>query len=750
MDDCFDRFIELYDKGDINAIVKLMLPDANASYEQLYSQSKLFPAIVNYIDAAVFASFSDAISCNRILCVHLEREPAKLYGKTLVRLKFEQQLLHSALKGTRDLTLPSPFNQLFESERSGILLTPEEINALTKQVPLQYRSLFESQCRLGQGWTAFKNSKPGYASICSHGISFFSRPFYPLQDNMEAFSASFQQNPKLFVFETCSDLIHVLQSPTALAALSQPHHLLLILDLYPNLQLIAQETQWLHAQDLQPVFISKKKQIAAAMPALMQALTACLSQSNDELKADTEVGNWLYHTAKRVLLSIQEERLGIKRSPALFERLESDMWYNPHKGLPAKDRELGPAPKDYFGKKLAQLAQGRRHREKKIRLVHVTAQVVGGKHAPSRLLEALITHHDPEHFELLVISTERSLFHPLEYPHPLYGSDPSNIRGKERLDRFQKHKVRIHILDQCGSYEQAAYTVTDLLQQVLADIVVFHGPDAINYMAAQLTDVPIRILFEHGTPPAYPGFDLMIASSLAAPDIYGESCAKLQTRIEALPFRLDVRTDWLPEPMPREQLGLPNDSLVMTTISNHLQSRLSHDMCLAIAEILKRIPKAYYAPMGRISDDDKEKFLSFFRQHHVEDRVIFLGNIPIPSQYARSMHLYLNEFPFGSGVGILEAMAAGCPAVSMYDLQGPPQARFGGEYMGVDRTVASGKREDYVELACRLLSNPEMYREWSEHAKAQYERRADEKAYVKAFEAILTNCHQSGFPMLSI
>lgn len=51
--------------------------------------------------------------------------------------------------------------------------------------------------------------------------------------------------------------------------------------------------------------------------------------------------------------------------------------------------------------------------------------------------------------------------------------------------------------------------------------------------------------------------------------------------------------------------------------------------------------------------------------------------------------------------------------------------------------VASGKRGDYVELACQLMSNPEMYRSWSEHAKAQYEKHADEKGYVRAFGAIL-------------
>ena len=50
----------------------------------------------------------------------------------------------------------------------------------------------------------------------------------------------------------------------------------------------------------------------------------------------------------------------------------------------------------------------------------------------------------------------------------------------------------------------------------------------------------------------------------------------------------------------------------------------------------------------------------------------------------------------------------------------------------------SGQRADYVELACRLLTDAEMYQEWSEHTKRQYEKHADVKAYVKSFEAIVS------------
>ncbi len=137
------------------------------------------------------------------------------------------------------------------------------------------------------------------------------------------------------------------------------------------------------------------------------------------------------------------------------------------------------------------------------------------------------------------------------------------------------------------------------------------------------------------------------------------------------------------EPYPLDQLGLPSGTKVLTTISNNLENRLTNEMCLAIAEILQSCPDACYAPMGRV--DDEGKLRRFFRQHKVEDRIFFLGSVSKPSQYARSMHIYLNEFPFGSCLGMLDAMAAGCPVVSMYDMKGPPQARYGGDYFGLER-----------------------------------------------------------------
>mgnify|MGYP002424137294 FL=1 len=173
----------------------------------------------------------------------------------------------------------------------------------------------------------------------------------------------------------------------------------------------------------------------------------------------------------------------------------------------------------------------------------------------------------------------------------------------------------------------------------------------------------------------------------------------------------------------------------MTTISTKLDARLSDKMCHAIARILKINPQAVYAPIGAISNP--QRIRDIFAQYEVSERFYPLGSLNNPSQYARSMDLYLNEFPFGSCLAILDAMAAGCPVVTMFDAQGPQQARYGGHFMGVERAISDGNIEAYIHLACQLLKNKEMYHEWSLRALQQYEKYADVQGYVRSFEEII-------------
>lgn len=745
MQDCFHQFFELYNKDDVTSAIRQILPWPDTQYDTLVSSERFFPIIVNYVDAIIFGTLWDAhyASLCIVTLMEHERNLQTKYPVAYSRLKFEGKIISATMSKTPDSKL-----------------TKEEMDTLLSQVPINFRSIVDKQNALFQNCINFQSKKPEYATLIMKNEFFHYRPWYPFQYALsiqpipplsmdvpivflEPLSGDFtpslaplQNKPAVFIFETRTSFLQMLQFPEVAECLSDPDHLLYILDQYPNEQFAIQDARKkIQGQNFQPILFSHRKHIESTLPVLTQALKECIGQSDEVLKSDSELGNWLYQISKRLLFVTREEQLGINRVAALIEKTSNAKWMDPHKGLPPKDKPLGPESKDLMEIKLNQLAKKRVKRGKKIRLVHVVPQICDGGHAPSRLLENLILFHNPKRFDLIVISTERMQFHPFEYPFNYYTSSSSNERGIQRINLFKQHCIDVRLIENYQTHERTAENIAKLLQDFNVDAVVFHGPDVVNSMCTQITDVPLRILFEHGSQPSYPGFDLEIASSQAAVEIYKDLFEKLQMKVRVLPYTLDVRTGWLPQPLTKQQLGLPEDSLVMTTISNHLDNRLSREMLLAIVEILRRIPKAYYAPMGRLLDPDK--IMNYFKEQGMKDRVILLGPVDTPSQYARSMKLYLNEFPFGSGLGILDAMSAGCPVVSMYDVEGPQQARYGGNYFGIDKVVTSGKREDYVNLACRLLTDPQMYQEWSEHAKKQYEKHSDVSNYVKSFEAFV-------------
>jgi glycosyltransferase involved in cell wall biosynthesis len=764
MSDAFHEFFTHYAKGELASAIAQILPAPDVSYDALHSTEHSFPALVNYIDASLNGSLLEAYLANQCLLNALSqnKQHQALYKNALYLLERDQQLLAAAMDKKQlleDQTLPLEFVQLLLSEHDKQLLSKEQRENILRKTDPASLEFLTKKLELSQGWIAFQKQKPDLAAFCIKSNTHFTPVWYPLryfipaptvsyppsrlpllfleplECDFEPLLAPLKERPAVFAFETWPAFLQMLQFPAVVEALSAPHHLIYILDIYPQGQFALQNPITPPKEGLAPILFAKRKQIEAALTPLAQALTESLAQARES--SDTAEGNWLYQIAKRLLFSIQQARLGINRAAALTEKISHEKWRDPHKDAPPPEKELGPPLQDLLQVKLEQLAQRALPKQNKIRLAHIVPQVVDGGHAPSRLLENLIRHHDQTRFELFVISNERMQFHPFEYPFNFYNSNPSDTRAPKRLNFFRSVGVQVELLSNRLTYEQSAQFIAERLHSIKADIALFHGPDVVNCMTAQLTDAPLRVLFEHGTPPSYPGFDLAIVSSAAAVEIYRELYANLKTAVQALPYHLDVRDQWKPHPYSKEQLGVPKEALVMTTISNHLESRLGHEMCVAIAEILERVPNAYYAPIGVASEDARQKFKTFFSSRKLGERIIFLGAIDSPSQYARSMQLYLNEFPFGSGLGILDAMASGMPVVAMYDLQGPPQARYGGEYFGIERVVASCKRQDYVSLACQLLTNPAMYQEWSEHAIKQYEKKADVPAYVRAFEQIL-------------
>lgn len=703
--DIFHSFFKKFEKGEALEALQLLLPTPETHYEEFKSKNPLFWFLQNGVDASVYGTPRDAFHALAILQGMLgeDEEFLKKFPNSYEILANSARQLQGRFKGAL-FTF-----EVFPKKFQNYLSKRKEVEKAFNSLKAKPENLIFDQ---GCPWFLYTYpvSLPEPTHMEETPLIFLE----PLQGSFHEFLKPYQGKPAVFVFENKSSFFQMLQFEEVVESLKEENHQIYILDIYPQDQFLKQV-----GKSFKPVFAFPIRSYEGLMNDFVDAY---LKKENDRL----------YQISKKMIFNRKQQRLGIERAAALNAVDFAERWYDPHKVV-VKDL---PSIPDYFEKKLSQLSRlpVRTPKKEKIRLAHIVPQVVDGSHAPSQLLENLFTHHDQKKFELFLISTERLTFHPQEYPFLYVISPPSQQRGKERITRIKERGVQCFFIEDHETYEKSARDVAKLLKENKVDIAIFHGPDVINGMAAAITDVPQRVLFEHGTMPSYPGFEKVLVSSEQALDIYKDLFSRIGTKAFALPFAVNLRASWEKDPYPKKEFGISEDNFIMTTISHYLEARLSQEMCSAISEILIRCPKAVYAPMGPV--EDPQKLLKFF-DPKITDRIKFLGPKNNPSQCARSMQLYLNEFPFGSCLGILDAMAAGCPVVTMYDENGPQQGRYGGVFMGKDRAITSKKVQDYVQLACKLIKDPKFYAEWSTHAKKQYEKFTDLAAYTKKLEEII-------------
>lgn len=741
--DLFVQFLEAYVQGEFLKALRMILKNPSIRYDELSSKEPLFPYIVNFADASVRKRLYDVHQTMDALIYQIN---ASLSQDELIitfckRLEWELSLINVILlnQDQNEVIIAAPIEYIpFLEQRKELsnqieqlrLAKPEFLKCFEEKIPISHQ----------QPWHLFSYDPSEIVKtspVKGKVPLFFLQP--ASDDDWNAVLLPYAITQAFFVFESIQDLIQMFQFPAVRASLNHPEHFLYVLDKYPDEQFLAQNFNGNWSIKVQPYLFLKNVILEEALPFLLSAIESYVEQPRNILGTETSASDLLYRVSKRYLFRMESEKYGPSRCMTLRTINWKRSWIDLHKGLKYHHQNVGPAGTDYFEKKIFALGASRKPRSfapsQKIRIAHVVPQVVDGGHAPTRLLTKLLSKADQAWFDLFLLCTEAFGKSFLEYPVNEYSSPSSALRGDNTLNYLNQLGVKIWVEDHAQTYQGKADQTIKLLHDCLIDIVVFHGADEVNYLTSQACDVPIRVMFEHGSPPDYPAFDLAILSTEEAVRDRRENYQKAGMECCCLNFCVDVKENWAPEPFSKESLGFPADSFVMTTISNHLESRLSKEMCLAIVEILKRCPKAFYAPMGNV--DHPEKLYEFFKEQGVRDRILFLGSKSSPSQYARSMELYLNEFPFGSCLGMLDAMGAGCPVVSMYDSEGPSQARYAGNFLGVDRVITSGKREDYVDLACRLIQDPNFYKEWSEHAKQQYEKLSDVEGYVKKFEKIL-------------
>ena len=303
-------------------------------------------------------------------------------------------------------------------------------------------------------------------------------------------------------------------------------------------------------------------------------------------------------------------------------------------------------------------------REDRIRIGLVVPNLVDQTVAYSRRVMYFAEYLDRARFSLNVYSTEnmclRKGFLPVHF-----SSDPSPLRAKISLQRLEELGVPVYIAERTAGITATAQAVARRIDRDGVDVLVLQAGLSmpIDWLAVRLSQAPVKLQIHIGST----AYQRRIAATLYDNEVnmrreaadwpaYAgrQLLVRRGTDIEA--FDRCIAVD-------RSTLGVPPDAVLIGTVSNHLEARLSPVCCEALCDVLRACPEAWY--IGVSGSGFPGRTVAMFKERGVLERTRFLPQQREPGRILKALDLYANEFPAGGSQSVVEAMACGLPVVAM-------------------------------------------------------------------------------------
>ncbi len=419
--------------------------------------------------------------------------------------------------------------------------------------------------------------------------------------------------------------------------------------------------------------------------------------------------------------------------PALLYAMGAATWDFQHGarrlGTPADIRRMvdcyalvAPRAARQIGIRPAVRKQRRSRADGRLRLAHVTAQLVDGDHSTSRVMNTALTHMDQAQFETYLVVTE-SLAQMQEHVVQPFHAGYSTERGPRRIQYIQQ-KLGIPVIMPRNRRNLLA-AAADLHQQLAEldiDVAWFHGSLAtpVDWMLCAWQCAPWQVDYGMGIPLHCPQVDYQFFEYAESMEELAFLCRERGIPYGTSPFGgVDMsHLDQL-EPYARAQLNVPENHVILGTIGNHLGKRMSPRFCQTVASVLRACPNSTYIVVGPGSFEPQVQAFGQDLCGGPRPRVRFAGSTREAGRWTKTFDVYLNEYPAGGGIAVCEAAAASKPVVGMM-VDNTSLAAAGHKYLG-EHAVNPATDEAYAARLRELITDDDAREQLGRQLRERYE-----------------------------
>ncbi len=356
------------------------------------------------------------------------------------------------------------------------------------------------------------------------------------------------------------------------------------------------------------------------------------------------------------------------------------------------------------------------HEQVRIGLV---VSAVADDEASSRLIRGLSKFIDTKRYKLFIYSTEAQVRRDKQEFPQITTVSASTKRGGKTLDLLSRQKVTPFIASTEGDSVTSAQEIADQMIKDQIDVALFDATqaDPIAALVAAWETAIAKVNIVRRTPM----FTNTANCVMYLDQIRFEADADLWRRkgIEStfLLEGVDVAETLGISPV-RTAYGIPEQSVVLASVSPDLDKTLSEEFIETIINILRANPNAIYLAIG---DGELAQQKRKFESAGVGKRIGYAGKRRDLPGFVRIADIYVAEFPASNAQGVLQAMAVERPVVAMKWGNDAAQSQSA-ILVGGEAAIAQRDIKSYIDRVNQLIRDPAQRRSAGRAMKARVEQ----------------------------